>query len=328
MDFLNKLYDSNYFGIGLFAVISFLVVTFLIVLFFGKRDEKKRKLEETNNLTINQANNVVNGFQETSVPTPVEVPVQNVEPVPVMPVNPVNEMQSIPVQNVEPVAPINFESEPIKPVMPVNYEEPKIEVMEEKDFVENLVVEEPVKQSFEIPVVNEPVMPMQNSVEPTILEPIKYDIPATPKVMEPVKINIPNEPINVAPIIEEDVKPLITPVSEPIKIVEEPINNSYYQPLKEAETEEISVPNIDFDALAKSISKELDELERSTKTNKYEEVKVTPISEITDTPINQFSSVYVNQPVNGINKSVIDLPKKIDLPIMKSDEIEPENYSL
>ena len=27
MDFLNKLYESNYFGIGLFAVIAFLVVT-------------------------------------------------------------------------------------------------------------------------------------------------------------------------------------------------------------------------------------------------------------------------------------------------------------
>ena len=56
MDFLNKLYESNYFGIGLFAVISFLVVTFLVVLFFGKKDEKKRKLEETNSLKIENNN--------------------------------------------------------------------------------------------------------------------------------------------------------------------------------------------------------------------------------------------------------------------------------
>ena len=37
MDFLDKLYSSNYFGIGLFAVIAFLVVTFMVVLFFGKK---------------------------------------------------------------------------------------------------------------------------------------------------------------------------------------------------------------------------------------------------------------------------------------------------
>ena len=40
MDFLNRLFESEYFGIGLFAVIAFLVVTFLVVLFFGKKDEK------------------------------------------------------------------------------------------------------------------------------------------------------------------------------------------------------------------------------------------------------------------------------------------------
>ena len=50
MDFLDKLYSSNYFGIGLFAVIAFLVVTFLVVLFFGKKDEKKRKLVKRGSL--------------------------------------------------------------------------------------------------------------------------------------------------------------------------------------------------------------------------------------------------------------------------------------
>ena len=68
MDFLNKLYESNYFGIGLFAVIAFLVVTFLIVLFFGKKDEKKRKLEATQKIASN------NTFKETTEPTPVELP--------------------------------------------------------------------------------------------------------------------------------------------------------------------------------------------------------------------------------------------------------------
>ena len=100
MDFLNKLYESNYFGIGLFAVICVLVVAFLIVLFFGKKDEKKRNLEETAKLNLQ---NEQNTFNETTPETPVEVAVaptlETVEPV-------------TPVPPVEPVAPINIE--PVK----------------------------------------------------------------------------------------------------------------------------------------------------------------------------------------------------------------------
>lgn len=46
MEFLNKLYSNEYFGIGLFIVISILAFTFLVVLFFGKKDEKARIKEE------------------------------------------------------------------------------------------------------------------------------------------------------------------------------------------------------------------------------------------------------------------------------------------
>ena len=74
MNFLDKLYESNYFGIGLFAVISFLVVTFLIVLFFGKRDEKRR-LESTKEL---QKKDVENTFKETSEPVSLETPVSEI----------------------------------------------------------------------------------------------------------------------------------------------------------------------------------------------------------------------------------------------------------
>lgn len=43
MEFLYKLYSNNYFGIGLFIVITVLAFTFLIILFFGKRDQKVRE---------------------------------------------------------------------------------------------------------------------------------------------------------------------------------------------------------------------------------------------------------------------------------------------
>lgn len=43
MDFLYKLYSYNYFGIGLFIVITILAFAFLVILFFGKKDEKARR---------------------------------------------------------------------------------------------------------------------------------------------------------------------------------------------------------------------------------------------------------------------------------------------
>lgn len=52
MEFLYKLYESEYFGIGLFIVITILTFLFLVILFFGKKDEKVRKLEETKKLEL------------------------------------------------------------------------------------------------------------------------------------------------------------------------------------------------------------------------------------------------------------------------------------
>ncbi len=46
MEFLYKLYSNNYFGIGLFIVITILAFAFLVILFFGKKDEKARIAEE------------------------------------------------------------------------------------------------------------------------------------------------------------------------------------------------------------------------------------------------------------------------------------------
>lgn len=47
MEFLYKLYSNNYFGIGLFIVITILAFLFLVILFFGKKDEKARnKIEK------------------------------------------------------------------------------------------------------------------------------------------------------------------------------------------------------------------------------------------------------------------------------------------
>lgn len=301
MDFLNKLYESNYFGIGLFAVIAFLVVTFLIVLFFGKKDEKKRKLEATQKLAAD------NTFKETTEPTPVEIPAN---PEPVEPIN--LEANSI----VEPVVmtpnePLVKPVEPVTPIMPtppIN-QEPINPIKEEDNFVDNLSIEEPVRPVIDTPKVEPIITPVAPIIkdEPVVEPPIK--------VVEPIKIEIPKETITpVEPIIKEE---------EPkLEINEEPVINTYYKPVeKSKEVEEVKVPNIDFDSLAKSISKELDELENNSR--KYEEIKVTPMSEVTKTTAPRqpetFSSVYVGTPAKEMPKEEMELPKRIDLPARKSE---------
>ncbi len=288
MDFLDKLYSSNYFGIGLFAVIAFLVVTFLIVLFFGKKDEKKRKLEVTQNLEATDT------FKETTKEVPVEIPT-NPEPVAPIDLDPVS---PLPVEEkTEPV--ISENKEPLETVIPVA---PVAPINEE--YVENLTVEEPAKE--EVKPVIDPISPIIN--EEPVAEPVK---------LEPTKINIPIEPVN--PVINEGVTPVIKEEEPKLQINEEPILNTYYKPIEKTTSDPIKVPNIDFDSLAKSISKELDELENDTK--KYEEIKVTPISEVAKTETNTvkqpetFSSVYVKEEP----KTEIELPKRIDLPVKKND---------
>lgn len=301
MDFLNKLYESNYFGIGLFAVIAFLVVTFLIVLFFGKKDEKKRKLEATQKLAAD------NTFKETTEPTPVEIPAN---PEPVEPIN--LEANSI----VEPVVmtpnePLVKPVEPVTPIMPtppIN-QEPINPIKEEDNFVDNLSIEEPVRPVIDTPKVEPIITPVAPIIkdEPVVEPPVK--------VVEPTKIEIPKETITpVEPIIKEE---------EPkLEINEEPVINTYYKPVeKSKEVEEVKVPNIDFDSLAKSISKELDELENNSR--KYEEIKVTPMSEVTKATSPRqpetFSSVYVGTPAKEMPKEEMELPKRIDLPARKSE---------
>ena len=67
-DFLNKLYNYEYFGT--YLMIAVLVLLFIIVLFFGKKDKKKREIEETKKLQ--QINNT-DAFKEESNAVSVDV---------------------------------------------------------------------------------------------------------------------------------------------------------------------------------------------------------------------------------------------------------------
>ncbi len=390
MDFLNKLYESNLFGIGLFAVISFLVVTFLIVLFFGKKDEKKRKLEEVSEFEVNNEN----AFKETTNPvslettTPAQTPNINelngttlntfpevtptVPTPPVAPVTPINVAPEItPIANLNPI-PTNNETipsmsdsfapqsepvtpivtpevpiSPIEPTQPINntFETPNItpiintpEVTPIINTPENNIpifepvtstpIIEPIKPIINEPTITEPVMnqatPVNTPVPPIITETTSFNFEPEKeeeRVTEPISNTYNNTyepPITpVAPVIEEP-KPVIpSSYPEQPKIIEEPtISDTYYQPIERPETSEIKVPSIDFDAIAKSISAELDDLESRK--------RITPMSEInrlTPEPLPRDASpVYVNTPAHvEAPTSRIDLPKKIDLPTKKQN---------
>ena len=323
MNFLDKLYSSNYFGIGLFAVIAFLVVTFLIVLFFGKKDEKKRKLEATQKIGTE------NTFKETGTATPVEIPV-NPEPV-----APINLEPNVSIKANEPVKPVStIPLDPVTPIMPVPPVEPVLKD-DNNEYVDNLTIEEPVAKPVTPIVPETPQVDNFTPVTPIITEDPKVVV--TPKSIElnPTKIEIPKESVTpiinneepilvketARPIIEERITPIIKEEEPKLQINEEPVINSYYKPVEKNDVETIKVPNIDFDSLAKSISKELDELENDSK--KYDEVKVTPMSEVTkrsepERNRETFSSVYVREP-KVIQPEKIELPKKIDLPARKSE---------
>lgn len=305
MDFLNKLYDSNYFGIGLFAVISFLVTTFLIVLFFGKRDEQKRKLQERK-MNVHK---IQDTFNEVTKATSVEVEPPVVNNIPIQPVSyeqPVIEQPMV--QPVSMVTPVNYNT-PVTPNIPVNNYVPPVQ---------------PVVNNYSVPPMSAPsystpVAPVVPSVQPIENKPIVITEPVieapTPTIMEPVKINIPEfEPVeqpSIAPVLVEnninnnnnnDNNNSVEEVSKPV--VEEPIvTGAYYRPVETNDETEVKVPSIDFDAIAKSISEELEELEKST--NELPKRR----SNVEDVP--QFSSVYVREPVR--NKiSEMDLPTKRD----------------
>lgn len=67
MEFLYELYSNNYFGIGLFIVITVLTFSFLVVLFFGKKDEKNRANVAAENKPMETAPTQNNDLQAVSI---------------------------------------------------------------------------------------------------------------------------------------------------------------------------------------------------------------------------------------------------------------------
>lgn len=106
MEFLYKLYSNNYFGIGLFIIITLLAFTFLVILFFGKKDEKAR----------------MNQVKEESLAPKEEILNENVD------LEPINLNETIALQeekqSEENVSSIDLEEESIFNKVPIMEEQP------------------------------------------------------------------------------------------------------------------------------------------------------------------------------------------------------------
>lgn len=317
MEFLDKIYGYEHFGIILFSVIAILIVLFMIILFFGKKDEKKKEIERTQKLAAEELQNnlATDTFKEEVVePQAIDVtksiipPIENALAFPISS-EPVVESKESKLEETPIVNPLD-----IKPNIPVF--EPVIPSTPELPEIESVPV---------TPVVNEPV------VAP-VLEPATEPKLMTQQVEEVV---IPK----VESVIPKEV--VVAPVEMPIlqSAAEAPVN----------ELPEIEIPEFNFDELAVSIANELKDLEKnkSIETVTPVEATVTPMENIvkpSPAPGPQvFSSVYINKPVAPVEEAkvvdpvipsapvapvsttnsepvvnpVIDLPKPAEMPALK-----------
>ncbi len=185
MDFLESLYSIENFGIYLFIIIGILVVLFLVVLFFGRKDQKKRKeledkLEQTKISTRD-------AFKDVSEePTNVEVPALEPE---VENIKEENEMTFSPEKNITTNAVLNSDLELDNSLV---HEEPS-EEEPKKEFDFDALADAISKELAE--------MEKNTNTEPEV-EPLK---PIEPEINYRVE-----EPIHIEPEIpmpKEEVKP-------------------------------------------------------------------------------------------------------------------------
>ena len=213
MDFLEKLYSNENFGIYLVVVIAILVILFFIVLFLGKKDEKKVKQPKSiePKPPISDEPMVLNN----NIEQPKEVVEQPVilqpviEPTNPAPVNEQNILKSEPVvfQPVEPpvVSPFKEITEPEPLEVNIPKEEPKVEP--NRNIVLNETVEEePIPEvehkEFDFDALAAAINKELESInENKTYEEPKYE---EPKVEEPKK-----------PVIEE--KPFSFPTFETVE---------------------------------------------------------------------------------------------------------------
>ena len=215
MEFLYKLYSNDYFGIGLFVVITILAFSFLVILFFGKKDEKARnaqeiKTEESKNLAVsdNIENQNLNSSEDMKTDSLGTMSTNmsantNLEDVS-QPIIEEKTPESEPM--IDPFAMPNTLIDDLNKID----ESPVLNQLDSKDSVEqsnisnnifdapkpeNIVISPEINETFEEPLFNSTMKetPLNTTQTPIIEEPVSNDIFSAPKEDILKKAPMPNQ---------------------------------------------------------------------------------------------------------------------------------------
>ena len=300
MDFLEKLYSNENFGIYLFVIIASLIILFFVILFFGKKDQKKEenvnKIEENNNeenKVIEQANTDTNVVME-----PVSLDTLN------PPVN--NNVEQINNAFKEVSSEVLLDAKPQEEIEAKEVVQPVVQPAVQPTFNNNVLNSELSEESILTPPIKED--------DKTIIAPEKeFDFDALAdaisKELDSIKINksgeeeVVKQPINETKVVNEN-KPVI-------------------------EEKEFSFPTFE-NVVPDNIPSDL--FEPVKKEEKKEELPKPVMPSV-------FSSVYVNRNEEQMPKKEVtvepsesavpfELPKMADLP-KKVEKVEPkETFSV
>lgn len=241
-EFLEKLYNYEYFGTYLMIAIIVLLLLFIIILFFGKKDQKNREIEATKKLQ--QINNE-NAFKEESTPAAVNInkPVEEIEKIVVPTIDIIPQMY-LDHQNDNNVN--NNVDNNLNPNNNINHNV--------NNTIENLntnMNNNNTNNTIDNNISSAPIESINLNINENVSTPIENigNIEVNQQVEKP---SIPEDVSNEAPILEKvEEKPLI--FNEP--------DYSFLNPIKEEKVEpqeltsEVEVPKFDFDEVVNSMPK-------------------------------------------------------------------------
>jgi len=291
MEFLYKLYSNDYFGIGLFIVITILAFSFLVILFFGKKDEKARNKQIANNTKVDniEINNETTSKSEEIQTNALETISLSTENIPVIEETVPNLIEE-PVLNVVDTGNmvINDETEPV-----INEEVVDPFVSSNIVLNSDLVTTEP----FIDPVIEETKDEIQTPINN---DNDMFNIPSLDDAFNQ-ELNFSDEPANV----EENKEEPILEFNIETPVIEEPVvNNIFTEPVEEEAPKKVVMPT-QFSSVYLTKEKE-EEVVEPEKSEKVEET-VAPI------PL----------------KPEFDLPKPLDLPkLNKGSGVTSSNDSI
>lgn len=234
MEFLYRLYSNNYFGIGLFIVITILAFSFLVILFFGKKDEKEQ-IAKANKKNIEQENTkekIETSQTENILPTEglESVSLTMNEPAQTEPIEENISAEEAPILNPfinnEEILPIENEREE---EIPSIIEEP---VISETTEIPNIFTMGPILEDTMNTAISEVEEPKEE------FAPILEEIPE--KIIPVIEEETPADIFTMKPELQEEIpvkKPVMPastqfssvyvtkekPVEEPNVVVEKPI---------------------------------------------------------------------------------------------------------